>query len=77
MSKVGFSQLRKALFFPAMVALKYNPLLAQLKKKLTKAGKPKMLVIGAAMRKLVHMIYGVLSNRTPFNPNLKTISVAD
>ena len=60
MSKVGPSQLRKALFLPAMVALRYNPLMVLLNERLTKAGKPKMVIIGAAMRKLVHMIYGVL-----------------
>lgn len=68
MSKVGPAALRKALFFPAMVALKHNPVLQQLRQRLTAAGKPKMVIIGAAMRKLVHLIYGVLSTRTPFDP---------
>jgi hypothetical protein len=70
MSKVGPAALRKALFFPAMVALQHNPILAQLARRLEAAGKPKMVIIGAAMRKLVHLIYGVLSSRTPFNPDL-------
>ena len=70
MSKTGSAHLRKALFFPAMVALRYNPVLIQLNQRLTAKGKPKMLIIGAAMRKLVHIIYGVLKNNTPFNPNL-------
>jgi len=26
-------------------------------------------VIGAAMRKLIHIVYGVLKNNTPFNPD--------
>jgi transposase len=60
MPKVEPSQLRKALFFPAMVGLKYNPLLMPLKERLTEASKPKMVIIGAAMRKLFHMINGVL-----------------
>lgn len=68
MSKIGSSSLRKALFFPAMVALKYNPTLINLKNRMTKQGKPKMVIIGAAMRKLIHIIYGVLKNNQPFQP---------
>jgi transposase len=68
MSKIGSSSLRKALFFPAMVALKHNPTLINLNKRMTKQGKPKMVIIGAAMRKLIHIIYGVLKNNQPFQP---------
>ena len=32
------------------------------------AGKPKMQAVGACMRKLVMICYGVLKNRTPFDP---------
>ncbi len=67
MSKTGRSQLRKAFFMPALVALRYNPIIVELKERLTKAGKPKMAIVGAAMRKLVHLIYGVLKNEVPFN----------
>jgi transposase len=70
MSKVGPAQLRKALFFPAMVALKYNPRLQDMREKLSAAGKPKMVIIGAAMRKLVHMIYGVLKSKVPFDADM-------
>jgi len=69
MSKVGRSSLRKAFYMPAIVALRYNPVIADLKVRLTKAGKHNMLIIGAAMRKLVHIIYGVLKNKIPFDPN--------
>ncbi len=70
MSKVGPAQLHKALFFPARVALRYHPVMVELKQRLTAAGKPKMVIIGAAMRKLIHMIFGVLKNRTAFDANL-------
>jgi transposase len=69
MSKVGRSSLRKAFYMPAVVALRYNPLIADLKVKLSNAGKHNMLIIGAAMRKLVHIIYGVLKNKIPFDPD--------
>jgi transposase len=69
MSKVGRSSLRKAFYMPAVVGLRYNPVLADLGRRLKEAGKPPMLIIGAAMRKLVHIIYGVLKNKTPFDAN--------
>jgi transposase len=60
MSKVGNGQVRIALFMPAMVAMKYNPVLIQIREHLLAAGKSKMLIVSAAMRKLVHIIYGVI-----------------
>jgi len=66
MPKIRSPSLRKALFFPAMVALKYNPTIINLNKRMTKQGKPKMVIIGAAMRKLIHIIYGVLKNNQTF-----------
>jgi transposase len=68
MSKVGRSSLRKAFYMPALAALRYNPIIVEMKRRLTVAGKPKMVIVGAAMRKLVHLIYGVLKNNTPFDP---------
>ena len=69
MSKVGRSSLRKAFYMPAVVGLRYNPVLVDLRRRLEEAGKPPMLIVGAAMRKLVHIIYGVLKNKMPFDPN--------
>lgn len=69
MSKVGRSSLRKAFYMPALVGLRHNPVLADLGRRLKEAGKPPMLIIGAAMRKLVHIIYGVLKNKMPFDAN--------
>lgn len=69
MSKIGSAQLRKALFLPAMVAIRYNPTIVKMKERLSLQGKAKMVIIGAAMRKLIHVIFGVLKNNTPFNEN--------
>jgi transposase len=66
MSKMGRSKLRKSFFMPALVALRYNPIIVELKERLTKAGKAKMAIVGAAMRKLIHIIYGVLKHKQPF-----------
>ncbi len=67
MSKTGRSQLRKTFFMPALAALRYNPILIQMKQRLTESGKSKMSIVGAAMRKLVHLIYGVLKSGVPFD----------
>lgn len=70
LSKVGTPRLRKALYFPAIVALKYNPYIKELSVRLKKCGKCPMQIIGTAMRKLVHLAYGVLKSGRPFDPEL-------
>jgi transposase len=69
LSKVGSSRLRKSLYFPAITALRFNPLIKALGLRLSAQGKSKMLIIGAAMRKLLHLAYGVLKSRKPFDPD--------
>ena len=72
LSKTGAPRLRKALYFPAIVAIKHNPYLKELSERLRGRGKCPRQVIGAAMRKLVHLAYGVLKSGRPFDPELKT-----
>jgi transposase len=55
---------------PALVALRHNPLLIEMKLRLAAAGKPTMAIAGAAMRKRIHIVYGVLKHKTPVNPQL-------
>lgn len=69
-SKIGSSKLRKALYFPAIVAKNHNPLFKKFTQKLSSKGKPAKVIIVAIMRKLLHIIFGVIKNKTPFNPNL-------
>jgi transposase len=66
LSKMGSARLRKALFMPALVAKKYNPVIMEFSNNLLKKGKCKMAVIGAAMRKLLHIVFGVLKHQIPF-----------
>jgi len=47
-----------------------------LAKRLRAAGKSKMCIVGAAMRKLLHLIWGVLKTNQPFDPNWLLKSVA-
>jgi len=70
LSKVGSSRLRRALYFPAIAALRFNAAVEALGDRLAERGKEKMVIIGAAMRKLLHICYGVLKNQTPFDPSL-------
>jgi transposase len=65
-SKTGDANLRKALYMPAVVALRYNPVIKSFCARLTGYGKCKMVIVCAAMRKLLHIIYGVLKTKTPF-----------
>lgn len=73
LSKMGSSALRKALYFPAIVGKKYNPLLKNAAAVLKKKGKHTMVIIGALMRKLLHIIFGILKHKTPFNPYILKI----
>jgi len=66
LSKLGASPIRKALYFPALVAMRYNPVLKAHRERLLARGKHKMVIVGAIMRKLVHLVYGVLKNGQPF-----------
>jgi len=70
LSKVGHSFLRKALYMPAMVALHKTAWGAVFRQRLATAGKPPMLIIGAMMRKLIHVAFGVLKSRQAFDPTL-------
>jgi transposase len=68
LSKIGNARLRRALYFPAITALRCNPFFQAWAEGLLKRGKSKMSVICAVMRKLVHLAYGVLKNGQPFDP---------
>ena len=68
LSKKGNSVIRRALYMPALVARRYNPVIKEFADRLKKAGKPNMVIIGAVMRKLLHIIYGVLKSGKPFDP---------
>ena len=72
LSKRGSWRLRHALYFPAMTALRFNPLIRALRERLEERGKAKMAILGAAMRKLLHLVYGVLRSGKPFDPNFSS-----
>ena len=68
-SRMGRYSLRAALYMPAIVAKRHNPILKVFAERMKSNGlKPKQ-VIAAVMRKLLHLAYGILKNKEPFNPN--------
>ena len=67
--KIGSSRLRLILFFPAIAAMRFNPQLRAFAQRLLERKKPKLVIIGALMRKLIHIVFGLLKNRQPYNPN--------
>jgi transposase len=68
LSKIGNARLRKALYFPAVTALRCSPFFQTWAASLQERGKSKMSVICAVMRKLIHLVYGVLKSAQPFDP---------
>jgi transposase len=69
LSKAGPSHLRKLLYMPAVVARKWNPHIKSFSDRLIAKGKTKMAVIGACMRKLAHLCFGVVHTGRPYDPN--------
>lgn len=68
LSKKGPASVRAKLYMGAIVASQYNPDIARQKKRLLANGKTKMQALGAAMRKLVHICFGVIKNQTEYSP---------
>src|SRR5262245_14948241 len=66
--RLGAARLRKALYFPALVAIRHNRPLRRFAARLRAAGKPKMVIVTAVMRKLMHQIYGVLHSGRRYDP---------
>ena len=67
-SKQGSSQLRRILYFPAITAIRYNPVIRAFAKRLSERGKAKMQIVCAAMRRMLHLCYGVLKTGLAFDP---------
>ena len=68
-SKQGRSEIRRCLYMPAVVAIFHNPVIQALSERMTKTNHQKMEIIVAAMRKLLHLAYGVLKSQLPFDPD--------
>lgn len=69
LSKVGKASVRAALYWPAITAMRRCEAFAAFAARLAARGKAKGVIIGAVMRKLLHVVYGVLKHKTPFDPS--------
>ncbi|MFN5539323.1 MAG: transposase, partial [Candidatus Melainabacteria bacterium] len=75
-SKKGNRRLRKAFYMPAISAMQHNEFVRELVDRLREKGKKGTELICAAMRKLIHIIYGVLKSGKPFDPNYQNLSLS-
>ena len=73
LSKAGPARVRAVLYMAAVVATRCNPHVKALYDRLLARGKSKMSAIGAAMRKLVHLCFGVLKTQQPYQSNYAKI----
>ncbi|MBA5249762.1 MAG: IS110 family transposase [Gammaproteobacteria bacterium] len=71
LSKMGHRKLRKTLFMPALVAIRFNPVLKAFYEQLLARGKAKMVAVVAVMRKLLVLCFGVLKSGLAFDVNYR------
>jgi len=69
LSKMGSKRGRRALYMPALVALRYNPVVRALGQRLKQKGRSGKYIVVAAMRKLLRLIFGVIKSGQPFDPH--------
>ena len=65
-SKMGNVKLRRALYMPALVAIKWEPNITAFYEHLIAQGKKPLVAIVAVMRKLLHAIYGMFKHSVRF-----------
>ena len=69
LSRRGNTYLRQALYMPAIVAKRFNPLLANFAAGLTTRGKRNSAILGAISRKMLCILVAMLRDQTDFDPN--------
>jgi len=69
LSKRGNAAVRKMLFMPAVSAKNTNPIVREFCARLALSRKCDMSLVGAAMHKLAHLMFGVIHSGKPFDPN--------
>lgn len=66
-SKAGNVHLRRALYMPALVAVRWEPSIQAFYQHLTDQGKAPLKALVAVMRKLLHALHGMLRHDEPFD----------
>lgn len=68
-SRLGDARLRKVFYMAGLVAKRFNKRLQPFVMRLQANGKAPKAIICAVMRKLAHIVFGVLKNKRPFDVN--------
>lgn len=66
--KTGNGSLRRDLYMPALVAIRYNPILGAFARRLEASGKARRVIVAAVMRKLVVLAYRLIKKVTATDP---------
>lgn len=69
LSRKGNAYLRQALYMPALVAKRYNPLLRTFAERLKANGKTTNAILGALSHKMLRILVGLLRSNRDFDPN--------
>lgn len=70
LSKSGSARIRAKLYMAAVCASTHNPDIRAQRRRLISTGKGKMQALGAAMRKLVQICFGVIKHQCEYQPQL-------
>jgi transposase len=70
MSKKGRRAPRQILFMVALTAIRTNPLIREIYQERINQGMEKMAAIGLCMHKILRIVYGMLKNKTAFDPEI-------
>jgi transposase len=70
LAKNGNPRIRAKLYMATVTATRHNPDIKAQYERLTGKGKSKMSALGAAMRKLVQICYGVIKHQQPYQPQV-------
>jgi transposase len=66
----GRAQVRRTLYMAALVATRFNPVIARFYQRLLAAGKPKKLALVACMRKLLTILNAMVRSGKPWDESL-------
>jgi len=66
----GRAQVRRSLYMAALVATRFNPVIARFYQRLLAAGKPKKLALVACMRKLLTILNAMVRSGKPWDASL-------
>lgn len=68
LSRKGNAQVRNALYMPALVAKRWNPLFADYAHRLAERGKSSGAILGAISHKMLRIAVGLLRTKSAFDP---------